>query len=351
MKAISDSHDARKNHAIAAAIAREFGWRKVPSPYDREPGTPRPKRAPKRWEMLRGAKTGIDPRQLKAQVTALRAQSETGQAFRTALESQGYELVTGDRGLLILDRAGKEHSLARCCGITMAKLLAFMHDIDIKALPTLGQARARRSKEAPAEQPTAPSLTADAPPALEVQQEHEPEPQPGDEPAAAGQELEPETEPAAGQQERQADLGVPGGDAAMPGQPWVNERGGERGPELEPERNPKAATPARSFLPGAVRKLFREARKALTGKAPAPAPRGRRRRGTEESGRTFKKAARAIMRRLPRLPAQAYAATAYLRDTLDWLNSWHEEPASEASEEISGPGHSQPGHSHLAPHP
>ncbi len=106
-KTISDSHDARKNHAIARDIEREFGLQKVIGPYDREPGTPRPARGPKRWEMYRGMQSGIDPRDVTAEVTALREQSDTGKAFQAALEQHGYQLVTGDRGFLILDNAGK----------------------------------------------------------------------------------------------------------------------------------------------------------------------------------------------------------------------------------------------------
>jgi type IV secretory pathway TraG/TraD family ATPase VirD4 len=54
-----------------------------------------------------------------------------------------------------------------------------------------------------------------------------------------------------------------------------------------------------------------------------------RRRRTEETGRAaFKMAARNIMRRTIRLPAAAYAAVAFLSDTLDWLNPWHHDTAS-----------------------
>src|SRR6202012_2510521 len=56
-KTISDSYDARTNHAISRQIEEEFGLQKVVGPYDLEPNEPRPERAPKRWEMLRGMKT------------------------------------------------------------------------------------------------------------------------------------------------------------------------------------------------------------------------------------------------------------------------------------------------------
>ncbi len=50
--------------------------------------------------------------------------------------------MTGRRGLLILDTAGKEHSLAkRIDGINTKELNAFMRDVDRTALPTVEQAK------------------------------------------------------------------------------------------------------------------------------------------------------------------------------------------------------------------
>src|SRR5713101_8130656 len=76
-----------------------------------------------------------------------------------------------------------------------------------------------------------------------------------------------------------------------------------------------------------LRRQFRELGKTITDKAPAPEPKQRRRR-TEDTGRAaFQMAARKIMHRTVRLPADAYAAaTACLWDTLDWLNQWHSDP-------------------------
>lgn len=143
-KTISDSHDARKNHAIARKIERELGLQKVIGPYDLEPGMPRPKRAPKRWESLRAYKTGINIDDLTAEITELHRQSQNGQEFQTALKLHGYQLVIGRRGLLILDSAGKEHSLAkRIEGVNTAELNAFMRNVDRAALPTLEQGKAQ----------------------------------------------------------------------------------------------------------------------------------------------------------------------------------------------------------------
>lgn len=142
MRALPDALDAKVCHAAARRIESELGLARVIGPFDREPGTPRPPRAPEPWEMYRGMQTKIDPREIEAEVTAIFRHSETGKAFQAALESHGYRLVTGQRGLLILDSAGKEHSLARRIdGINTKELNAFMRDVDRQSLPTIEQAR------------------------------------------------------------------------------------------------------------------------------------------------------------------------------------------------------------------
>ena len=99
-------------------------------------------------------------------------------------------------------------------------------------------------------------------------------------------------------------------------------------------------------MAGRIRQLFRAVKNALTPKPPAPEPEPRaRRKGDEDTGRAFRMTARQIMRRAARIPAEAYAkATAYLADTLDWLNQWHH-TADDFTEDV------QPAASdHLYPH-
>jgi hypothetical protein len=81
----------------------------------------------------------------------------------------------------------------------------------------------------------------------------------------------------------------------------------------------------RLFFPGAIKQLFRQVKAALTPEAQAPEPKTRaRRKGGEDTGRAFRMTATKIMRRASRVPADVYAkATAYLFDTLDWLNQWN----------------------------
>jgi hypothetical protein len=55
-----------------------------------------------------------------------------------------------------------------------------------------------------------------------------------------------------------------------------------------------------------------------------PAPEVKRKR-REETVQAFRMTARKLLRRVVRIPAEAYTrATAYLADTLDWLKQWHQ---------------------------
>jgi len=147
-RARPDGWDSEICHAASKAIREELGLQPLPSPFDKDREGPRPKRAPKRWEMYRGMKSGLDPRDITAQVTELYHQSDNGRAFHAALEQQGYVLARGDRrGFVILDSAGDDHSLARRIeGVNTKELDAFMRDVDHEALPTVEQGRAQRQE-------------------------------------------------------------------------------------------------------------------------------------------------------------------------------------------------------------
>ncbi|MCP3368707.1 hypothetical protein [Bradyrhizobium cajani] len=58
--------------------------------------------------------TGIDPVQLRAEITEAYRRSDSAEAFQAALKEKGYVLSTGDRrAYVVVDRFGKVHSLAR----------------------------------------------------------------------------------------------------------------------------------------------------------------------------------------------------------------------------------------------
>ena len=146
-KTISDSHDARKNHAIAREIERELGLQKVVGPYDLESEKPRPERAPKRWEMYRADQSGITIESIEGELAQLRPLCDNGKAFHAALDRHDYILARGDRmtakepTLMIIDRAGNDHALARRLRMKTKDLSEFMRDVDRAALPDIAQAK------------------------------------------------------------------------------------------------------------------------------------------------------------------------------------------------------------------
>jgi hypothetical protein len=144
MTAISDSLTYARHERAAREIEQAFGLEAVESVLVKDRGKERPERNPQDWESFRGQESKLDPKAIKAEVTALWHESDNGQAFAAALHEHGYILAKGDRrDFCIIDRAGDEHSLARrLAGIKAADLRARLVDIDRDQLPTVAAARA-----------------------------------------------------------------------------------------------------------------------------------------------------------------------------------------------------------------
>ncbi|MDD2324406.1 MAG: relaxase/mobilization nuclease domain-containing protein [Alphaproteobacteria bacterium] len=71
-------------------------------------------KAARTWEMQRGKRTGIDPRKMRKDVTAIFHANATTQEFIAALDKAGFVLTKGQRGQLVLvDRFGDTHGLMR----------------------------------------------------------------------------------------------------------------------------------------------------------------------------------------------------------------------------------------------
>lgn len=129
------------NYLIHTETARElermFGHEPTPVP-------PAPERDRfKDWETFRAQESGLDPKLIKAQVTALFQSSDSGAAFQSALEQSGFVLCRGDKQgvLCIVDSYGDSHALLRRLdGIRAAELRAFMADLDPQALPSVAEA-------------------------------------------------------------------------------------------------------------------------------------------------------------------------------------------------------------------
>jgi hypothetical protein len=156
LTAISDSHNYAKHEQAARALEAEFGLEAVQGVHGRDQDIERPDRRPENWEKFRGHGSGIDPEAVKAELTQLWHQADSGQAFAAALEERGYLLAKGDRrDFCVIDAAGHSHSLARRIDGAKAKdIRARMADIDRDALPSVAEAsemmKARPDDTAPA---------------------------------------------------------------------------------------------------------------------------------------------------------------------------------------------------------
>jgi hypothetical protein len=65
-----------------------------------------------------------------------------------------------------------------------------------------------------------------------------------------------------------------------------------------------------------------------------PTPEVKRKR-REETVQAFRMTARKLLYRVVRIPSEAYTrATAYLADTLDWLNQWHQHDEHLTEEDV-----------------
>jgi hypothetical protein len=105
-------------------------------------------------------------------------------------------------------------------------------------------------------------------------------------------------------------------------EPDENDRSrGNREPRGEDQSFPPIDRKAPGFAE-TLRRQFRQLAQSLTCREPAPEPTQRRRR-TEEITGGFILAARQIMRRSESIPSAAFAAVAFLSETLDWLNPFH----------------------------
>jgi hypothetical protein len=79
----------------------------------------------------------------KAQISALRQQSDSAPAFKNALEEAGYLLAHGPRnGFYVLDRQGEVFNLSRLSGISGKEYKEFMAGIDPASVPDVESGKA-----------------------------------------------------------------------------------------------------------------------------------------------------------------------------------------------------------------
>jgi hypothetical protein len=154
MAAISDSHNYPKHEKVARALEREFGHERVQGAHVERDGKERPKRTPSHAEMLQADRTGLTPKEVTEQITALWRKTDNGPDFARALWDAGYVLARGDRrDFVTIDPMGGTHSLSRRIeGVTAKDVRERLADIDPKRLPNVADAkkiqRARQERDA-----------------------------------------------------------------------------------------------------------------------------------------------------------------------------------------------------------
>ena len=113
----SDSQNYAAHERASLQLEQEFGHEHVPGKHakrDREAQPDFPSADVSHDEWQQAERSGIGHKDRKAQVTGLYEASDSGQAFKAALEDAGYVLARGDRrDFVILDEDAKVHSLGR----------------------------------------------------------------------------------------------------------------------------------------------------------------------------------------------------------------------------------------------
>ncbi len=137
MTAIDQPHFKLKLGDISRKLYLEYGWKlpeglidpslRNPLTFDR-----------KEWFLAKRA--GRDPRDIKAALRQCWAASDSGKAFRQALEQRGYYLAQGNRRAVVaIDMHGGIYAVARWAGVKTKDVLDRVHDIG--TLPSLQEAQ------------------------------------------------------------------------------------------------------------------------------------------------------------------------------------------------------------------
>lgn len=131
-----------KHEIVARELEKELGLQAVKGVHHQREGA-RPERRPSPAEMQQAERTKISIPAAEATVRPLWEQADSGRAFVSALEEQGWQLARGDRNdYTIVDPAGGTHPGAKRIGQRIAALRDKFSDLDLDALPDVATAQA-----------------------------------------------------------------------------------------------------------------------------------------------------------------------------------------------------------------
>lgn len=151
MKAIDTPENYRKHEEVARELEKEFSLSNVKGAFSgRGESGARPERNAPKWEYHQAERLNTKkPREMKAEVIAIRESCKDGQQFKAALEKAGYSLAQGEKsGFCLIDQSGGVHNLAKYSGMKAAELRNFMNGIERGQLPTVEQAQEQAEQKA-----------------------------------------------------------------------------------------------------------------------------------------------------------------------------------------------------------
>lgn len=142
--AVADSHNYRKHELVSRDLEREFGHERVQGAHVERDSVPRPERTLSHAEHQIAERTGVDPRAVTAEITALWQAADGAEAFLSGLEAAGYRPALGARRqYVVIDQAGTVHSLARRIdGVRAAELRRAFAYVDLGRFPAVDRLRA-----------------------------------------------------------------------------------------------------------------------------------------------------------------------------------------------------------------
>ena len=142
--AVADSHNYRKHEIVARELEREFGHERVQGAHAERDGVPRPERTLSHAEHQIAERTGLDPKAVTAEITALWQAADGAATFLAGLDAAGYRPAHGARRqYVVMDTYGTVHSLSRRIeGIKAADLRRAFAEVDPGRFPAVKTLRA-----------------------------------------------------------------------------------------------------------------------------------------------------------------------------------------------------------------
>lgn len=161
-----DGHNYLAHERASLRMEREFGHEHIPGKHakrDRENQPEFPRAGMSHAEHQQAERSGVSLAERHAQIAAFKEASDSGTAFKAAVEEAGFVLAQGDkRDFVLIGPEGSTYSLGRVLKMKAADARAFMADVDRAALPTASEAKKQQAARAVMAEP--PSFEMQAPP-------------------------------------------------------------------------------------------------------------------------------------------------------------------------------------------